>query len=386
MNKTLTINLGGRIFHVDESAYQLLYDYLYNLRHAFERQEDGEEIVNDLENRLAELLQESLNDRQEVVSTTIVEDNIKKLGRPEEISGEQPEPDESGKKEEKEGTEDTTSDSGNQPQKTEETDKQQSETKDSDRKVSKRLFRDPDNRILGGVAGGLALYLNWDPTLIRLALLVLLFAGYGTLIPIYLVCWLVIPKANTAADKLSMHGRPVTMENIGKVVTDSFDHANEYLRSDKPRTTLQRFADGLVTFCGILIKIALVIMAIICAPVLLALLLVLFALVLAGIAYICGGWTMGVAPEWFNSGFAHASTIAIWCYVCGIIGGILLITCFVSSIFRMAFKWKGLSQQTMKVLLITAIITIAASVVLGFIGGWHFPPFEYQPIIQYDYT
>ena len=82
MKKTLDINLSGRMFHVDEDAYQLLYDYLYNLRHAFERQEGGNEIMDDLENRLAELLLERISDRQEVVSRTIVQENPGERRRP----------------------------------------------------------------------------------------------------------------------------------------------------------------------------------------------------------------------------------------------------------------------------------------------------------------
>ena len=248
MNRTIDINLGGRMFHVDESAYRLLYDYLYNLRHAFERQEGGSEIMDDLESRLAELLLERVSDRQEVVSQNIVEEAIARLGKPEEITGgSAAEPEEKPRQEPEEATEEKPEQENTGNRQTPPPPPPAPETP-----TRKRLFRDPDNRMLGGVLGGLALYLNWDPTLLRLLLLVILVAGYGTVIPIYLVCWLVIPKAVTAADKLSMRGRPVTMENIGKIVTNGMESAGEYLRSDKPRTALQRLADGFVAVSGAL--------------------------------------------------------------------------------------------------------------------------------------
>lgn len=250
MNKTLDINLSGRMFHVDEDAYKLLYDYLYNLRHAFERQEGGNEIMDDLENRLAELLLERISDRQEVVSRTIVEEAITRLGRPEEIAGEENEAPEAAPTGEN-PTEAPADTAQGDTEATEDKTEEKTETPPPPPSSRKRLFRDPDNRILGGVLGGLALYLNWDPTLLRLLLVVILIAGYGTVIPIYLICWLIIPKATTAADKLSMRGQPITMENIGKMVTNGIESAGEYIRSDKPRTTLQRIADGLVSLIGI---------------------------------------------------------------------------------------------------------------------------------------
>ena len=75
--------------------------------------------------------------------------------------------------------------------------------------------------MLGGVISGMAAYLGWDVTLLRLLLLVVLICGVGTLIPVYIVCWLIIPEARTAAEKLSMRGEAVTVENIGKTVTDA---------------------------------------------------------------------------------------------------------------------------------------------------------------------
>ena len=126
--------------------------------------------------------------------------------------------------------------------------------------------------MLGGVLSGLAAYLGWDPTLLRLLALVILICGYGTLIPVYIICWLVIPEARTAAEKLSMRGEAVTVENIGKTVTDGFEKVangvNSYMHSDKPRTFLQKLGDAFVAVAGFFLKACLVVLAIVFSPVL----------------------------------------------------------------------------------------------------------------------
>ena len=373
MNRTIDINLGGRMFHVDESAYRLLYDYLYNLRHAFERQEGGSEIMDDLESRLAELLLERVSDRQEVVSQNIVEEAIARLGKPEEITGgSAAEPEEKPRQEPEEATEEKPEQENTGNRQTPPPPPPAPETP-----TRKRLFRDPDNRMLGGVLGGLALYLNWDPTLLRLLLLVILVAGYGTVIPIYLVCWLVIPKAVTAADKLSMRGRPVTMENIGKIVTNGMESAGEYLRSDKPRTALQRLADGFVAVAGFLLKVALVILAILCSPVLLLLLIVFFACIMAFAAVAIGG-TASLAQ--FYPGLLTVDTVeTAWnlaFYISLTLGSVLLLTCFVSGIFTLAFHWKGLTTRTLKVMLALAVICFVVAGISAVVCGFQPLPFD----------
>ena len=159
MKKTLTVNLGGTVFHIDEDAYQLLDKYLSNLRIHFRKEEGSDEIMDDFEMRISELL----NDH---------EDNYRT---------------------------------------------QQQETHAQTTK--KRLMRDPDNRILGGVAGGFAAYMDWDPTAVRIVLFLLMFF-YGITVPLYFLLWIIVPMARTATEKLEMRGQSVTVENIGKTVTD----------------------------------------------------------------------------------------------------------------------------------------------------------------------
>ena len=159
--------------------------------------------------------------------------------------------------------------------------------------IRRRLYRNPDDKILGGVISGLAAYLNWDVTVLRLIMFVVLICGYGVLIPIYIICWLVIPEARTAAEKLNMRGEDITIENIGRTVTDGFERmangVNNYVNSGKPRSFLQKVGDALVSIAGFFLKACLVVLAIICSPVLFVLAIVFVALVIAAIAVAIGG-------------------------------------------------------------------------------------------------
>jgi len=263
MKKTLTVNLGGTVFHIDEDAYQLLDKYLTNLRIHFRKEEGSDEIMNDFEMRISELFSERIKLGYEVITIEHVEAVIERMGKPEDLFGEDNEPQSTG----------------------------QGATTEGKHKHSegKRLFRNPDDYMIGGVAGGLAAYLGWDPTLLRIALFVLMFF-YGITIPIYFILWLIVPKASTAAEKLQMRGENVTVENIGKTVTDGFekasDNINSYIKSDKTRTAFQKVMDFFVSAIVIILKVSLILLLIMILP---PLLLVLFVLIVVITALIGGG-------------------------------------------------------------------------------------------------
>lgn len=269
MKKTLTVNLGGTVFNIDDDAYRLLDNYLCNLKAHFSKEEGAEEIVDDIERRISELLSEKQAAGQQVITIADVEQVIARVGKPEEMD-----------QQEHSGTQ------GNQS----EAAMGQAAAQSGARR---RLFRNPDDKILGGVISGIAAYFCWDVTLLRLLLLVILICGYGTLIPVYIICWLLIPEARTAAEKLSMRGEAITVENIGKTVTDGFEKVaggvNDYVRSGKPRTFLQKLGDTLVQVCGWVLKVLLVIAVVCFAPFLLIMAIVLVAFIIAMVAAIVGG-------------------------------------------------------------------------------------------------
>ena len=199
MKKTLTVNLGGTVFHIDEDAYQLLDKYLTNLRLHFNKEEGSDEIMNDFEMRISELFNERIRLGYEVITIEHVEVVIKRMGKPEDLF---------------------------ENENIQEENKNQN-TSNKENEGKKRLMRDPDNKLLGGVAGGIAAYMGWDTTAVRLAMILLLFVPYAPIVIIYIILWLIMPLARTAADKLIMRGESVTLENIGKTVTDGFEKVSK---------------------------------------------------------------------------------------------------------------------------------------------------------------
>lgn len=153
MKKTLTVNLGGTVFHIDEDAYRLLDNYLCNLKLHFRRQAGADEIVNDIELRISELFLEKLTAGSQVITITDVEEVINRMGKPEEMET---------------GTEENTaSGSGNTKGAFGEgygSGSWNGDNNSSYTSTRRRLYRNPDDKMLGGVIGGLSVYLGWDST------------------------------------------------------------------------------------------------------------------------------------------------------------------------------------------------------------------------------
>ena len=191
MKKTVNINLGGIIFHIDEDAFEKLNAYLSRIKLHYKDEEGCEEIASDIEARIAELVQEK---NLQIISISDVDSIISIMGEPEAY-------------EESEGEAST-----------------QEETKgnSSTKKTKKRIYRDKDNEVIGGVCSGIAAYFNIDPVIIRLLALVGMFAGGGVLV--YLILWAIIPEAKTTAEKLQMKGETVNAENIKKTIQKEFDN------------------------------------------------------------------------------------------------------------------------------------------------------------------
>lgn len=187
MKKTISIALAGISFIVEEDAYQVLDNYLEAFRAGMPEREAAE-VMEDVEQRIAELFTEQIKSPAQVVTLPLVEQVIDRLGYPNEGRA------------------------------------QGAKTRRSqtvvDEPVRKRLYRDPDNVAIGGVCSGLAAYFNLDVIIIRLIFVILLLAGSLGL-PIYLVMWIAVPKARTVAQKLEMRGLAPTAENIRRYASRS---------------------------------------------------------------------------------------------------------------------------------------------------------------------
>lgn len=261
MKKTFTINLSGTVYHIDEDAYNLLDNYLENLKHYFRKEEGADEIIDDIERRISELCSEKLSLDKNVINITDIENIIAQIGSPEQM-----------------GCKDDSASSHTM---------NEERNNVNEAKKNRRLFRNPDDKILAGVASGLSLYFGIDVTIARLLLLLLLVVGCGALVPVYIICWILIPEATTAAEKLSMRGEAVTVENIGKTVTDTFDKVandvNDYIKSDKPRTHMQKVGDVLMRIFSVVLKAFMILFVVMIVPVLFVLAIALFIFVILAI-------------------------------------------------------------------------------------------------------
>ena len=189
MKKTLTINLSGVVFNIDEDAYEILHEYLHKLEIQFSDEEE-KEVMSDIETRLAELFSNTLKTtNRNVVTISDVNSAITQLGTAEEISGE-------------------NKNSSFDPK----------DSNKENRKNHRKFYRDADNKIIGGVAAGLAAYLGLEITITRLILLLLAITILGWLIPIYLIVWIIAPEAISTTQKLEMHGVEPSIENIKNYV------------------------------------------------------------------------------------------------------------------------------------------------------------------------
>lgn len=254
MNKTVTINISGIIFHIEEDAYDKLSKYLTTIRGYFNKAEGGSEIMSDIEARIAEMLQSKTSPIKQVVLMSDVDYVMDSMGKPEEFAGE---------------SADVNAN---------ETDSKEN-TYTYSEPIKKRLYRDGDSKVLGGVCSGIGHYFGIDPVWLRIALLLMFFfAGTGFLL--YLILWIAIPEAKTTAEKLAMKGERADINNISKAVKEEAEQLKK--RMEKygddfknmatdgrlaPRNTIEKIVDFLgdvLTNIGrVLIKVIGVFMVII---------------------------------------------------------------------------------------------------------------------------
>lgn len=176
MKKIININLSGRVVPIEDSAYEKLQAYIESLRRYFANEEGRDEIINDIESRIAELMSEKVRKGASCISDEDVNEIANSMGRPEDFEGE----------EIKEKTfNGSSSTAGN-------TNQQQAQAQAPPKQSRGRFYRDSNDKFIGGVCSGLASYLNVDPAVVRLLFAIFLFLGWGFLI--YIVLWIFVPQ------------------------------------------------------------------------------------------------------------------------------------------------------------------------------------------------
>lgn len=194
MKKTFTVNISGQVFHVDDDAFDVLQKYLLSIKQHFVNKEGGTEIIEDIESRIAELMNERTGSSKQAITLDDVKEIIAQLGQPFEIDDDE--------NQEKESKQEPYSYA--QP------------------KNQKRFYRDSDHKVIGGVCGGIGAYFNIDPVIIRIVF-ALAFLVAGSSFWIYVILWIAIPEARTTAEKLEMSGEPVNVDNIEKKIKTEFE-------------------------------------------------------------------------------------------------------------------------------------------------------------------
>lgn len=194
MNKTVNINLGGMFFHIDENAYIKLSRYFEAIKKQLSDSDGKEEIMSDIEIRISELFSEKLKSDKQVISMRDLDEVIAVMGEPQDYRLEDKEP--------------AAKTFGNTSQ-------------------TKKLYRDIDKNVLGGVCRGFSYYLGIDVIWTRIIMILLAFLTQGVGIFIYIILWIVIPKATTISEKLEMKGEAVNISNIEKKVREKFENLSQ---------------------------------------------------------------------------------------------------------------------------------------------------------------
>lgn len=204
MKRTFTVNINNIIFNIDEDAYEHLQKYLHSIRDQFADNEGLEEIIINVKTRLSQLFQPQISSTKQVINLADVLDAIEELGQLKDFDSEG----EEDKKEEKK--------------------KEKSES-------DKRLFRDGENKIIGGVCSGISAYFNINPLIVRILFVVLALLA-GSSIIIYLILWIAIPEAKTSIEKLQMKGDKIDIESITEKIKQEFEGIESRINKIKDDT------------------------------------------------------------------------------------------------------------------------------------------------------
>lgn len=250
MNKTININLGGIFFHIDEQAYLKLKRYLDAITNSLNDDPQGkEEIINDIEQRISELLAENISEERQVINEANIDAIIAVMGQPEDYAY----------------------------------DDELFHAPKTNKNTSKKMYRDGKDKILGGVSSGLGHYFGIDTAWVRILwIIITLFFGTGVLV--YAVLWIILPEANSTAEELEMKGQPVNIDNIERTIKEEYSKIEGKVRNadfSKVKTGLQDLIETigkiLVAIFKVLGKVIGVLLLVIASTTLIGLIIGLFS-------------------------------------------------------------------------------------------------------------
>lgn len=200
MNKTVNINIGGLFFHIDEDAYQKLSRYFDAIKRSLSNSSGKDEIMKDIEMRVAELFTERQKSDKHVINNKDVDEVVTVMGQPEDYRIDD------------DASENKSASFNSKPN-------------------LRKLYRDKERGSVAGVCTGLGYYFGIDATWIKIAFLATAFAGFGFGVVVYLILWIATPEALTTSEKLEMRGEPVTISNIEKKVREEFESVSDKIKN-----------------------------------------------------------------------------------------------------------------------------------------------------------
>ena len=339
MKKTVKVNIGGFSYNIDEDAYNTLKIYLDDISARLGGGNEAKETIKDIEDRISELFSERIS-ANEVISIQIVEDVVSQLGNPEEISG-----------------------------------NNEYITRSRERKPLRRLYRNSEGSVFGGVCSGLAEYFAVDPIVIRLIMVALLFLkGFGLVL--YIVLWIATPMARTPKQKLEMKGEPVTFSNIEKNIREEMKTASDNLKNSEPKGFIQKLLSFLGQVMYWILKTLLIFFKVIAIAIgitIIATMLFVF-LVLFGVLFLSSYMANWFVPE--IGGFSLSEFLtsmfdissSIWVTVPTFLIIAIPVVALIYAGIRIIFRFKARDGL---IGIIAAVVWIAAVVMLALTVFFH---------------
>ena len=330
MKKTLSINLSGLVFTIDEDAYNKLQTYLHKLSEHF-KDESDREIISDVETRIAEIFTERLNKNRTVVTLEDVDYVISTLGNPNQFDDEN----------------DIEDNSENESK----------SNNSKNKKKHRKFYRDVDNQIFGGVAAGLASYTGIDVSFIRIIFILLTIFSFSWMIVIYVILWIICPAAKTTSQKLEMQGIEPSIENI-----------KEYINKMDIKNNVSSIGSAFGNFLKIFFKILAIIIGVIFCSVLIG---VLGLLIVVSLSIIFGHYSF--------PGMAIPTSDTIIFVISLILTAILPILMIIVSIIQIFKRNNSKNNGYIKFLWINSIVWIIALIIsLTLFFKHDFKPFIYN--------
>ncbi|MBR8535091.1 PspC domain-containing protein [Carboxylicivirga sediminis] len=344
MNKTININLDGFAFKIEEEAYERLNEYIETIKKRLGNDEEAKEVIADIESRIAELFHFKCQGC--TIALSDVEEIIHTIGEPSEIVDEE-------EAETQENAGKSTSSS-------------------SSTYVGKRsLFRDPDDRILGGVCAGLGAYFDVDPLVFRIIAVVTTLMSVGVVPIIYIILWIAMPKAKTLGQRIEMRGG-ITFKKMGDNIKEEYEAVSSKLKEYKNKPNYKRMqqranktgdamASGLyqlLNIFGIILGIGIVIWSVLSIMGLVG--FFAFKDTIMGLAVSDGNHFLASVPDRFLS---HMDQTLLSAATFLVIGIPFLVILYLG--LKLIFHFKGHG----KVIGMTALILWLAGIVLVFFTG-----------------